>query len=392
MKHLDGRRQFLQSSLALGGGLLAAGHTSIAALATGDRSENILINGNMTIDDLNEGAEVVCRNDMSIPNTAASRWYVQLISASGGEATVQRVPSERSLSSGVASKITVTKAAPSVVGLDRIQLFQPIVWDELLGYYFGAESNGGELRRTIPMTMRFSIKTNIDLDIGCTLNNGVTTRNWTTSRSVKAGEWSDIELKIEGDTASNWKPATFVLYFQIGLSCGDTRLTTRNGYWNDGHSLMIEQPDTGAFMMTKGATALITDCSLIASDGPERPAPESALQNQSRLLRYEEKSYPAGVRVGAPNAMVDTCRVLARDTVTEDRISFLTRKYTAPAVSSCRIYSPVSGAAGMAYDANTRTDVPVQVDWATASQMGIKIPQSTPSHTYLYHWRATTLV
>ncbi|MFZ2008104.1 MAG: hypothetical protein WAV02_23690 [Stellaceae bacterium] len=358
---------------------------------------NILVNGGMLLDELNEGAEVPCHNALGSATPVASRWYVQFL-AEGASATAQRVflRGGSGLSAAAASRITITRPAPRVTGLDRLQLFQPVVYDELVGALGDIWSGDGEAGEagSLPLAMTFAIMSNIDLDVGCTLNAGDATRNWTTNRHVTAGKWQGIEVAIEADSAGPFRCMSGIpiaLYFQIGLSCGPDRLTTVDGEWNDGHSLMVESATTSQFMTTPGATVWIADCALRSGTAPTAP-PEPPALARLRVERYEEKSYWPGVRPGTPGAQDGAYQFRAVGDQTEDRVVFRVQKQEQPKRAVSKVYSPTTGAADFAYDVVAQCDVPAEITETNPGHMIVSLPSTVPGHIYRYHWRATTMV
>jgi hypothetical protein len=369
---------------------------------------NIIVNGRMEIDDLNEGVEVACANHLVSATPVASRWYVQFL-AKDAKAHAQRVmwvnsetdsvvPPDRSerMWTGVdgavaACRITMSKPASRVVGLDRMQLFQPVVWDELFGAARSADIGGRDVvAGSLPLIMAFKIKTNVDIEVGCTLNNGLATRNWTTNRQVRAGSWHPIEVAIPGDLAAaiprGW--GGFGLYWQIGLACGPDRLSTIDAEWNDGHYLMLDRPGVSTFLTTDGATAWITDCVLTV--GRTAVSREPATLTRLRVEHYEEKSYAPGGRPGTPNLDEGAYQLTAVSDYAEDRVLFKVTKDQPPNPSLSKIYSPASGQPGYAYDLHAQRDVRATIVETGCRHMVIAVPEATAGHVYRYHWRAAS--
>ena len=323
------------------------------------------------------------------PTQGPNRWFAQL-DAPGAEASLRREMGAGAAGSIAACKLCVTKPAQEVTGLHRLQLFQPVVWDELL-----ALSSGSDRDRdvAIPLAMRFSIKSSIDLEIGCTLNSGTATRNWTTNRNVSAGQWTRLNIPIEGDPRAPWEagPGGFGLYFQIGLSCGATRLSTLNSVWNDGHYLMLENATSATFLTTEGATAWLTACSLAPAGSAEAITGEAPALARLRTQRYDEKSYPVGVRPGTPNAQEGAFQIRAHDGPVEDQVTFKVQKSSTPSGSISKVFSPVSGAEGCAFDVSEGRDVPAHIGEVACTHMVVVIPDSVPGHVYRYHWLASIM-
>jgi hypothetical protein len=348
---------------------------------------NLLINGDMEFDDAHEGAEIDCQNAVGSATEVANRWYVQF-AATGAVVKAQRVLWAGAPQAAGAVRISVARPAKEVVELDRVQLFQPVLFDEMFGSALATDLIGKGLAQPLPLSFRFSIKTNIDLQVGCTINNAVVTRNWTTNRAVAANQWTRIEIPIEPDAVAAWAPDASKLscYFQIGLSCGKTRLSTIDGRWNDGHFLMLENPTMFDFLKTQGAEALITRCYLGVADAGADFREPSAL-GLLRTQRHQEKSYTPGVVPGTPNASEGALQFKAFDSSAFDLAAFMTTKNRPPRVE---VYSPTSGARDCACDITAGKDVPVVVQEVGCSHVIVGVPNSIAGHVYRYHWVAKT--
>ena len=111
-----------------------------------------------------------------------------------------------------------------------------------------------------------------------------------------------------------------------------------------------------------------------------------------RVQRYEEKSYPAGVRPGTPNTQVGAFQYRALDDHAEDRVVFKVTKSRVPNRDVSKIYSPVSGVAGFAHNMNLGIDVTATIIELAESHMVVAIHDSVPGHTYRYHWRVSILI
>lgn len=351
---------------------------------------NMLVNGHMEIDEINEGFEVECENALDSATPLASRWYVQFLSGSA-QARAQRILWPGKHGPAAAAKITITKPATQVHDLHRIQLYQPVMFDELFAALPADDFSGKDITQRPPLSFRFSIKTNIDIQVGCTINNATATRNWTTNKELTANRWTRIDIPIGPDSGVPWQPDANGrgLYFQIGLSCGPTRLSTLDSVWNDGHYLMIENPTSSTFLMTQDATALITWCSLSIQTPGDRSYLEPPSIARLRTQRYEEKSYNPGTPIASPETNDGAYQFLATTNAAEDRVAFQVTKSEPPRL---KIYSPKTGAEGFAYDVTARRDVSAVVIGMSCSHMVIGVPNSEIGHVYRYHWRVTTTV
>jgi hypothetical protein len=345
---------------------------------------NILINARMALDDRHEGSAVVLGNGPGVSTEGPNRWFSQL-DAPGALVDMQRVRVVSAAGAFTACRLTVKRPAERIEGLSRLQLFQPIDPVDLETLAFGVPTGkAGAVGQELKMV--FHIRTSVAGEVGVTLNSGAATRNFTTNRPVVAGEWQRIEVTIPADNKAPWEEMGRIgMYFQIGLSCGPTRLTTIDGQWNDGHSLMIESDATSRFITTEGATAEITGCYFGASHRSEDP--ESPGLNRARAGYFLEKSYASGDRVGTLS--FDGSLVIhAQGTTATGTAAFTAikkRHYLA------ELYSPSSGAVGMAWDEATGRDVPATIVERSPRALIIAIADATPGRNYRVHWLAHDL-
>ena len=354
---------------------------------------NVLVNSQMEIDDLHEGAPVMCKNGPGLSTEGPTRWFAQL-DAQDCEVAMERIIGPAAPGSFSFCRLTTVRPAREITGLDRLQLFQPIEADELFGLTTGdgaglggAAVEGGYPE--LPLEMRFDIRTNVDFEVGCTLNTGAADRNFTVNRAVRAGGWQTIRVAIPRDPQAPWlSQARFGMYFQIGLSCGDTRLapeggaSSAGGAWNDGHWLMIVNPSSAKFLTTEDAQAEITRCYF----GPALAAPlvrEATMTARTRTQRFIEKSYFTGTGLGGVNEPNGAFEIIADAQSARGRVHFAAlklRHYIA------HLYSQSTGLEGCAYDVTGAKDVVANVFEKSPQGMTVAISDSEPGHVYRFHW------
>lgn len=339
---------------------------------------NILVNADMEIDDRHEGQAIMCRNGPGESTEGPNRWFSQL-DARNARVCMERRFGDSASGTNSYARFTVLRPADEVVALDRLQLFQPIEPDELNGLTVSS----GEEELAGPLEFSFAIRSSIALDVGCTLNSGAAVRNFTTNRHVEPGTWRHVAVSIPRDDRAPWSSGErFGMYFQIGISCGDTRLSRDDGFWNDGHWLMIETPLADTFLRTNGATVDITRCYF----GPAREGlvpREPTMLSRLRTQRFIEKSYFTGVRPGTPDTQHGAFGFQASPASNATRIAFQALKLR-PSVA--HLYSPSSGQEGMAFDQTAGRDVPVGVLEQTPQGMVIAVADPQPGHAYRVHW------
>ena len=320
----------------------------------------------------------MCRNGPGESTEGALRWFAQL-DAKNAEVSLTRMIGPSASGSYAFSRFTVLQPASEVVALDRLQLFQPIEEDELFGLTIADEHSASDLQ----LEMRFHIRTNVDIEVGCTLNSGAAIRNFTTNRAIAAGRWHAVRVALPRDQAAPWiSSERFGMYFQIGLSCGETRLSKIDAQWNDGHSLMIENARSSTFLMTEGAQADITNCYFgLACSGPFQRVP--TMLARTRTQRFVEKSYFSGTAPGMAGNLPGAFEIRPRNSEALGRVQFQSIKLRP---YRPHLYSPATGTVGCAYDVTAARDVPAIVVEQTPQSMMIVVPDSVDGHIYRVHW------
>lgn len=342
---------------------------------------NILTNPHLEFAPVTEGAEVICRADEEIRNFPIAAGWCSQQCAPGAEVAVQRIEAPGPPGCFGGARFTVLRPATSVTGLDRLQMFQAVMWHEL--HATGLTRRGP----TDPLFFHFDILANAEIEVSACINSGTATRNFTTNRSIPKDRWTSVDVTVPADGAGGWLPGAgeFGLYFQMGLSCGETRVAPKelDGMWNDGHWLMIESERNKSFLQTAGCTATIANLSLSLSpfERYREPSPVGLL----RAAAVQEKSYPVGIRPGTPGAFPGSERFFALSGNGRCPVRFQVEKRVAPEVT---LYSPGSGEAGMAHDVDRGTDIPITIESVDSRGFLASIPGAVQGSQYAFHWLA----
>jgi hypothetical protein len=117
---------------------------------------------------------------------------------------------------------------------------------------------------------------------------------------------------------------------------------------------------TNTWGTTNGATFQVGPCGFWVAPAPQPLLRTSIQAELARCQRYYEKSYDAGVALGAinsANAMFITIGMSGAQVITTASMSSVNYKATKRANPTVTMYSPATGAAGKIRDAVDNTDV-----------------------------------
>jgi hypothetical protein len=200
---------------------------------------NRIINGDMRIDQRNNGAAVTVNQD--VPRFPVDR-FIGVGQASDGVFTLQQ---DSSAPAGFTNSIkaTVTTADSSIAAAQQYFIAQHIEGNNLSDLSYGTSS-----AQTI--TMSFWVRSSITGAFGGAINNFLSSRHFVFSYTINSADtWEYKTVTIPGDTASamatNNSTGVRVLF---SLGAGSSRQQVV-GTW---------QTDSGAFKQTfSGATQLI---------------------------------------------------------------------------------------------------------------------------------------
>jgi hypothetical protein len=213
---------------------------------------NRIINGDMRIDQRNNGASVAFAAN-STPAYLLDRWLID--NSTDGALTVQQ---SAVAPAGFTNSclITVTSADASLGATQRCRIRQPIEGFNIADLGWGTASAQA-------VTLSFWVRSSLTGTFGGALNNGSVDRSYPFTYTISAANtWEQKTVTVAGDTSGTWLTTNGIgLLVQFGLGIGSTFSGTA-GAWA-GSQIMST---TGAVSVvgTSGATFFITGVQLEA--------------------------------------------------------------------------------------------------------------------------------
>jgi hypothetical protein len=211
--------------------------------------KNRLINGNMVIDQRNNGASVT---------PASSQYLVDRFAYTATQAskfTAQQNAGSVTLPIGFTNYLGMTVAsAVSVAAGDTFLVSQNIE-----GLNIGDLSWGTANAKTV--TLSFQVYSSLTGTFGGALTNSATNRSYPFSYTVSsANTWTQISVTIAGDTSGTWLTTNGIgIVVRLGLGSGTTYSGTA-GAWAAGN--IVQPTGTVSVVGTNGATFYITGVQL----------------------------------------------------------------------------------------------------------------------------------
>ncbi|MCE9561880.1 MAG: hypothetical protein K8U57_07485 [Planctomycetes bacterium] len=245
---------------------------------------NRIINGDMRIDQANEGASLTLASNS--PVYTVDQWIARYISAGAGSVTAQRV-ADAPVGFTHSLKATVGTGAGSVGATDLLYLQQPV--EGLNVYDFGYGAAGAT-----PTSVSFWVKSSVTGTFAAVLGNGSRAAVNTFTISA-ANTWEKKTINnIPGDTTGTWPTDTSAgLTLYIVAAAGSTYQTATLNTWQAGFFL-ASTSQTNTLLTTSGATFQLTGVKLepgVQATPFERLLYTTAF-NQCR--RYYCKTFPSG--------------------------------------------------------------------------------------------------
>jgi len=180
-----------------------------AAAASPYVLKNRIINGDMRIDQRNNGA--------SVSNSGATTFYLDrwnvLGTTSAGVFSIQQVADAPS-GFTYSAKMTVTTADASLAASDRYVWMQRIEGFNIADLAWGTAS-----AKTV--TLSFWVKSSLTGTFGGAINNGDSTRSYSFNYTIStANTWEQKSITIAGDTTGTWSTnnsRAMQLVFSLGV-------------------------------------------------------------------------------------------------------------------------------------------------------------------------------
>jgi hypothetical protein len=203
--------------------LTVSGNLQTSSINNGPISgaRNRIINGDMRIDQRNNGAAVTIN---STANTyTLDRWFASGESTDGVFTVDQTTDAPAGFTNS--TRITTTTADASI-GSTQIYLFrQSIEGNNIYDLAFGTASAKA-------ITISFWVRSSLTGTFGGALNNSVNDRNYPFTYSISAANtWEYKTISVAGDTTGTWLTDTgrgITLTFQIGA--GSSRVAAAGGW------------------------------------------------------------------------------------------------------------------------------------------------------------------
>lgn len=341
--------------------------------SSGISHKNMIINGDMVIDQRNCGASITPTTDAKY---SLDRWCMSISQAS--KYSVQQV-SDAPANFNNSLKVT-SLSAYSLVSSDFFGVFQNIEGYNIAKLGFGSSS-------AKPITLSFWVKSSLTGIFVGRIANGAGNRSYPFSYAVNtANTWEKKTITIPGDTTGTWLTTNgtgFNVYFGLGL--GANFVGSANS-WQAGNFSTV----SGAVSLvgTSGATWQLTGVQLeqgsVATDYEYRPyGTELAL-----CQRYFSKSYDINVipATFATNGPIVALAFNTYDFYTCGYTKLPVSMRTAPTVNT---YSTVTGASGKFWNVTAQTDIPSSVtEIGNNSFHAYGNNTLVSAHQYSYHWTA----
>jgi hypothetical protein len=223
------------------------------AQLTGDLSfRNRIINGDMRIDQRNNGASVTVNNDSA--RYVLDRWYFQGQNTDGVFTVQQSSVAPPGFSRSML--ITVTTADSSLGATQTYFYKQAIEGNNVADLGWGAANAQA-------ITLSFRVRSSITGTFGGAINNGGFNRCYPFSFTINsANTWEEKTIVVPGDTTGAWatdNTSGLQVYFAVGS--GSTYLGTANTWSSIGYIGVTGQTN---LIGTNGATFYITGVQLEA--------------------------------------------------------------------------------------------------------------------------------
>jgi hypothetical protein len=245
---------------------------------------NLIINGDMRIDQRNAGASVTSNG----VTYTLDRW--QAYSDVGSKYTVQQ---STDAPAGFTNSLLATSSSAYTVGTNEVYgLFQYIEGFNTADLSFGTASAS-------TVTLSFWVKSSLTGTFGGSLVNNGFTRAYPFTYTISvANTWEYKTVTVAGDTAGTWLTNNGVgIGLILGLGCGSGRSASA-GSWTATY-LVFSATGATSVVGTSGATFYITGVQLEVG---EQASDFENLQYGTQLAlcqRYFQKSWSQGSAVGS---------------------------------------------------------------------------------------------
>lgn len=304
------------------------------------------LNGDMAIDQPNEGEEV------RLPHNSGAYccdgWRGLRVSKSPSIITVQRVK-EGPRGLPYSLKTVVHSAASAIDAGDYLCLHSMLSGDQMQKLAYGTP-------QAQTSSVAFLARSNIPGIFGFNLANIDGSRTIVRTFTLpEADQWTEVKLEnISGCTDGHWSGEGKLWGFMVFFACcGSTYQAPEPNRWHTSdYGSTVEQ--TNRHLLEPGSYFQITGVRHVI--GPAAKAFEPMPKELKRCQQTYEKSYPAGIKPGAPTGRgIGYGFGKTAKGVANVSHSFASTKIRNPDVV---IYSPLSGTANAVHNIRTGKDMP----------------------------------
>lgn len=349
-------------------GIVYANDGLSARQAIGD---NRLINGDMRIDQRAGTGRIA-----TSANFVCDRWYY---GASQSVATWSLTNSTAMAANGFPNVIMLTaNSSYTPLATDAFAFYQTIEADMISDFAWGTA--GAQ-----PVTLSFwAMASKTGTYSGCFTNYAGTRSYPFTFTIAAATTWAKYTVTIPGDTAGSWVMSGNggSLYVVWDLGCGANNRgpagAWANGNWNGATGAQSVVTTSGAIFQMTGVKLEIGNVAT-----PFNRA--SMAKSLADCQRYYEATFPPNA-AGALGAFIYVNGLVPGTQPAGNMVYFATTKRATP---SFAMYSGNSGAAGVIYDGNNSTDVPVTTNPKTFGVMWYATAAASGSVNFQGNWTAS---
>lgn len=253
----------------------------------GGENRNLLINGDMRIDQANEGTSVSLAS--ATPSYIVDGWKAVCTSGTAVVSAQQATDAPAGFLNSL--KLTVSTGATTVAAGDSLLIQQPVegVYAQPLGYgAAGAQA----------VSLSFWVKASQTGTFSYALRNSATNRTYVDTFSINsANTWEQKTIaNISGDSNGTWLTNNGIgLLLTIAAACGTTNQTSTLGSWQ-GASSFAANTQTNTVLSTNGATFQLTGVQLEPGTACTSYARRPYDQEYALCMRYYFKTFRPGVK------------------------------------------------------------------------------------------------
>ena len=317
---------------------------------------NLIINGDMRIDQRNAGSAVTLSGT---PNSGYSVDRFLVVNVTDATVSFQQssdVPTGQGFDKSLVSTVTVTDTSLSSGQHSFIR--QQIEGNNCYHLQWGTSD-------AKDITLSFWVKSSVSGTFGGTISNSGRTRSYPFSYTIlSTNTWEKKTITIPADTTGTWAvDNTTGLSLSLSLGSSSTQSDVAGSWYS---SNLTNATGATNLLATSGATFYITGVQLEISDGEATPFEHRPYDMElARCQRYYETSYNQGTALGTVTQDGAEMWLANRNPgLPHNYLKFRVIKRINPAIT---IYNSGTGATGSFSNLDTATSPP-----AVTSRIGHK--------------------